>query len=88
MLRRGEYHAFSGADARYLYLVPSAGVVELDDVSHAVLETLATGDKTANDLAESLGSRWSGEEIRSSIDELLGVPRFTASWRRRPGRRR
>jgi len=73
MLRRGEYHAFSGADARYLYLVPSAGVVELDDVSHAVLETLATGDKTANDLAESLGSRWSGEEIRSSIDELLGV---------------
>lgn len=73
MLRRGEYHAFSGADTRYLYLVPSAAVVELDDVSHAVLETLATGDRTANDLAESLGARWSGDEIRSSIDELLGV---------------
>jgi len=73
MLRRGEYHAFSGADARYLYLVPSAAVVELDDVSHAVLETLASGDRTANELAESLASRWSGDEIRSSIDELLGV---------------
>jgi len=73
MLRRGEYHAFSGADARYLYLVPSAAVVELDDVSHAVLETLASGDRTANELAESLATRWSGDEIRSSIDELLGV---------------
>jgi uncharacterized protein len=73
MLRRGEYHAFSGAESRYLYLVPSAAVVELDDVSHAVLETLATGDRTANDLAESLSTRWSGDEIRSSIDELLGV---------------
>jgi len=73
MLRRGEYHAFSGADTKYLYLVPSAAVVELDDVSHAVLETLAGGDRTANDLAESLSSRWSGDEVRSSIGELLGV---------------
>ena len=73
MLRRGEFHAFSGADARYLYLVPSAAVVELDDVSRAVLETLASGDRTANDLAELLAARWSGDEIRSSIDELLGV---------------
>jgi uncharacterized protein len=73
MLRKGEYHAFSGGDSKYLYLVPSAAVVELDDVSLAVLETLALGDRTANDLTESLGARWSGDEIRSSIDELLGV---------------
>ena len=26
LLRRGEYHAFAGGDARYLYLVPSAAV--------------------------------------------------------------
>jgi uncharacterized protein len=72
-LRRGEFHAFSGGEARFLYLVPSAAVVQLDDVSHAVLEILASGDRTANDLAESLGDRWSGEDIRASIDELLGV---------------
>jgi len=31
LLRRGEYHTFSGGDAQYLYLVPSAAVVKLDD---------------------------------------------------------
>ena len=76
-LRRGEYHAFSGGDARYLYLVPSAAVVQLDDVSHAVLETLASGDRTANELAESLGDRWSGDDVRASIDELLGMRAVT-----------
>ena len=73
MLRRGEYHAFSGADARYLYLVPSAAVIEIDDVSQAVLEALTSGDRTANDLADSLSTRWSTDEVRVSIEELVGV---------------
>jgi uncharacterized protein len=72
-LRRGEFHSFQGADARFLYLVPSAAVVRLDDVSEAVLETLAEGDRSATELAESLGARWNAETIRSSIDELLGM---------------
>ena len=72
-LRRGEYHSFSGGDARFLYLVPSAAVVRLDDVAEAVLETLADGDRTATELAESLSTRWGPEVIRSSIDELLGM---------------
>jgi uncharacterized protein len=72
-LRRGEYHSFRGGDARFLYLVPSAAVVRLDDVAEAVLETLADGDRTATELAESLQTRWGPEVIRSSIDELLGM---------------
>lgn len=72
-LRRGEYHAFSGGDARYLYLVPSAAVVQLDDLSHAVLDTLAQGDRTANELAAILADRWRDDDVRTSIDELLGV---------------
>jgi uncharacterized protein len=72
-LRRGEYHSFRGGDARFLYLVPSAAVVRLDDVAEAVLETLADGDRTATELADSLAPRWRPEVIRSSIDELLGM---------------
>jgi uncharacterized protein len=72
-LRRGEYHSFRGGDARFLYLVPSAAVVRLDDVAEAVLETLADGDRTATELADSLASRWGSEVIHSSIDELLGM---------------
>ena len=32
-----------------------------------------TGDRSTGDLADSLAPRWSAEDIRSSIDELLGM---------------
>jgi uncharacterized protein len=73
MLRRGEYQAFTGGDARFLYLVPSAAVVRIDDLSHAVLQRLEDGDQSPNELASTLSERWSMEDIRSSIDELLGM---------------
>lgn len=72
-LRRGEFHAFNGSDARFLYLVPSAAVVRLDDLSHAVLETLEAGDRSAGELADTLSDRWSADDVRTSIDELLGL---------------
>ena len=72
-LRRGEYHAFSGADARFLYLVPSAAVVRLDDLSQAVLDRLETGDRSRGELTDALSPRWTPENISSSIDELLGM---------------
>ena len=73
LLRRGEFHAFTAAARRFLYLVPSAAVIRLDDISEAVLETLADGDRSATELADSLASRWSADVVRSSIDELLGM---------------
>jgi len=73
LLRRGEYHTFNGGDAQYLYLVPSAAVVRLDDLSQAVLDGLSEGDRSTGDLASALTSRWSIEDVRSSIDELLGM---------------
>jgi hypothetical protein len=73
LIRRGEYHAFSGGDARYLYLVPSAAVVRIDDVTQAILDALESGDRSPNDLTDSLADRWSSDDVRSSIDELLGL---------------
>ena len=73
LIRRGEYHAFAGGDARFLYLVPSAAVIRIDDVTQAILDTLETGDRSPGDLTASLGDRWTSEDVKSSIDELLGL---------------
>jgi uncharacterized protein len=73
LIRRGEYHAFAGGDARFLYLVPSAAVVRIDDVTQAVLDSLEGGDRSPADLTASLGDRWSSDDVKSSIDELLGL---------------
>jgi uncharacterized protein len=73
-LRRSEFHAFTGSgSSRFLYLVPSAAVVQIDDLSHAVLETLAAGDRSATELVATLSDRWSADDVRTSVDELLGL---------------
>jgi len=73
LIRRGEYHAFSGGDGRFLYLVPSAAVVRIDDVTQAILDALEGGDRSPSELTDSLGDRWTADDVRSSIDELLGL---------------
>jgi uncharacterized protein len=72
-LRRGEYHTFEGGGARFLYLLPSAAVVKIDDVSQAVLDALADRDLPARDLADSLSTRWDSADVRATIEELLGM---------------
>ena len=72
-LARGEFHAFKGGEADYLYLVPSAAVVKLDDATQAVLDVLGDGEHRAADVATRLAPRFSAEDIRSAITELLTV---------------
>jgi uncharacterized protein len=47
--RLGEFHAFG--EGRFLYLVPSAGIFELDDPCRAVLARLKDGETTREELA-------------------------------------
>ncbi|HWZ30327.1 MAG TPA: quinohemoprotein amine dehydrogenase maturation protein [Bryobacteraceae bacterium] len=47
--RLGEFHQF--ADGRFLYLVPSAGIFELDDACKAVIARLEQGEATRAELA-------------------------------------
>jgi len=78
-LRLGEYHAFSAAapeataPARYLYLVPSAAVVRLDDAAEAVLGFIAEREVSLEDVSNALSPRWSPNEIRDTVVELVGV---------------
>src|SRR5690348_15655895 len=61
--RLGEFHAFEGGGRRFLYLVPSAGIFEVDDAVAGVLARLKRGEATRADLSEI-----AGEDV---IDELL-----------------
>jgi uncharacterized protein len=51
--RLGEFHQFG--DGRYLYLVPSAGIFELDDACAAVLAVLEGGEATLQELVAIAG---------------------------------
>ena len=73
LLRRAEYHTFGGAGAPYLYLVPSAAVVRLDDTAAAVLDAVGEGDMEFSVVASALGARWDGGQIKSAVQELLTV---------------
>jgi uncharacterized protein len=75
-LRSAEYHAFEGAGAPYLYLVPSAAVVRLDEPSRAVLEFIERGiaerrDVGVAEIFSGLESRWPRDELKSAIEDLL-----------------
>jgi uncharacterized protein len=72
-LRRGEYHEFTGGGSRFLYLVPSAAVVQVDDVCQDVLTKLSSGDHSATDLTSSLSCKWEAGAVAEAIDELLGA---------------
>jgi uncharacterized protein len=68
-----EFHAFEAAGRRFLYLVPSAAVVQIDDAADAVLATLGGGPRSRAEIADALAGRFPRETVVASIDELLQV---------------
>jgi uncharacterized protein len=70
---RREFHAFEAAGARYLYLVPSAGIFRLDATAAAVLETLEAGALAPAQIAERLDGRIAPAAIHAALAELHAV---------------
>lgn len=73
LLARGEYHPFRGDDADYIYLVPSAAVVRLDDASRAVLGAVPDAGIAPAEVARTLAPRFAFEDVKSAVEELLTV---------------
>jgi uncharacterized protein len=73
VLRRGELHAFEGAGAPFVYLVPSAAVFRLDDASRDVLATLGEREMAPEELVNALRDRWTPAEIGAAVTELLSA---------------
>ena len=65
MYRLGEFHAFEGGGRKFIYLVPSAGIFELDPPSSAVLDRLSQGGATHAELA-AIADEEAIEELRES----------------------
>ena len=68
-----EFHTFDAAGQRYVYLVPSAAVVRLDDAAAAVVDELAHGARTRAELETALADRFDLATIESSVAELMHV---------------
>ncbi len=78
VFRRGEYHRFAGDGAPYVYLVPSAAVFRLDDVSVAVLDALGEREYEPTDLALTLAPRFPLPDVKGAVEELVRVRAISA----------
>ncbi|MQA92220.1 MAG: quinohemoprotein amine dehydrogenase maturation protein [Gemmatimonas sp.] len=68
-----DFHPFEAGGNRYLYLVPSAGVVRLDRASDAVLSTVAQEPGSVGELTSRLSDRFAADEVASAVEELLHI---------------
>jgi uncharacterized protein len=54
MYRLGEFHSFSAADRQFVYLVPAGAIFESDAAAQAVINRLAEGEASHQELAAVL----------------------------------
>ncbi|MEO8660967.1 MAG: quinohemoprotein amine dehydrogenase maturation protein [Bryobacteraceae bacterium] len=72
----GEYREFQGKDSTFLYLVPSGGIFELDDLSKAILERFRAGASTPDQVAAELVSQ--GREPSDVLETIAELFRLRA----------
>jgi len=69
--RQCEFHAFESGFQNYLYLVPSAAIFALEDLSSAVLDLLKQRELTREEIIGELVTRgYSHSNIEETLDEL------------------
>ena len=72
-LVKREFHPFEAAGEHFLYMVPSAGVFQIDPASRAVLDTLEGREMTAEELVAALSGRFDRSEVMDSLAELQEI---------------
>ena len=81
-LARREFHLFQAAGRDFLYLVPSAAVFALDEITSAVLNVVLAAPKrgtheggTVSDdgVVQALANRFEPQAVRAAIAELVDV---------------
>ena len=68
-----DFHPFEAYGARFLYMVPSAGIFRMDDAGCAILDTLVDGPRDQDTLVEELGDRFDVDRILETIAELSEI---------------
>ena len=68
-----EFHRFEAAGQPFVYLVPSAAVFALDEVSDALLGLLRDGDRPRDEIVAALSGRFDSAAVSESVAELIRV---------------
>ncbi|HUG37927.1 MAG TPA: radical SAM protein, partial [Candidatus Limnocylindrales bacterium] len=68
-----EFHPFEAGGARFLYMVPSAGVFRMDDLACAVVDALAGEPRTRDAVVEELAGRHGAERVTETLRELTEI---------------
>jgi len=55
--RLGEFHRFEGGGRRFLYLVPAGAIFELDDAAAMLIDRVAEGEASQEQLVDDLAAR-------------------------------
>jgi uncharacterized protein len=72
-LARREFHLFQAAGRDFLYLVPSAAVFALDEITSAVLRVVTESKAPDEGIVGALAGRFDARAVRAAIAELLEV---------------
>jgi uncharacterized protein len=68
-----EFHPFEAFGARFLYMVPSAGIFRLSDVAEKIVDALAEGPRSSDAVVALLSSRFAPSLVRETIEELVTI---------------
>lgn len=70
--RTSEYHAFEAADTRFLYLVPSGAIFELDPIGRDIIDEISSQALTKEEVVGALRARGhEAAKVERSMIELL-----------------
>jgi uncharacterized protein len=68
-----EFHAFEAHGARFLYMVPSAGIFRMDGPSVAILDALEHGPRSAESIVRELSRDYVTDQIVETLAELTEI---------------
>ena len=69
--RLGEFHPFSARDRRFLYLVPAGAIFELDGAAELLLDRLAEGEASEEQLLADLAAHLPLTVVRELVGKGL-----------------
>ena len=68
-----EFHPFEAHGARFLYMVPSAGIFRMDATADALLDALASGPRARSELVAEFGDRFGIDGVLETLDDLVEI---------------
>ena len=68
-----DFHPFEASGAKFLYMVPSAGVFRLEEAAADIIDLLGDGPLARSEVVNSLGDTHPPRLVEETIDELMEI---------------